>query len=488
MPLIKRLIILLLATAGAGCMFHDNTPIASAPEAFTVDNTKNPVKDLPEFPWWEDIGSVELNQLVAESLEKNKKVSIAIKNIEIAQSSLDTVRLGWLPTFTFMAGSVQGNAVALIPNLPIPISSASNFSAFLPMWVANIIQLPSQIKEAEKNLDTTASEYLALRTTITAQVVASYAVLLASIEETSILNSLKDNLSIRVKTVRSMADRGLNTEVAFNNIDSEMQKLQAQIATNHANHISAKNALLTLVGRQISSFEPSEKFSALKLNHIAPGNTPTSVLETRPDVVAARAKIEGADYGVSSTASLFAPIPTFSSANVRLTSNTNGSDGSLSANVQAAAAVWVLDAQFIGKINTKNKQYDSAIINYLSVVDQSLKEVDDALASFEANQQKLANEEKSLSNSRKNILTTRAMFKNGLLSDAQYLEGLTRFDLAQMSILQTKVQAIIAFSKLYQSMGGGATYGENQYQLKDQTLTPKRVATSQNWCEINDEP
>ena len=478
MPVKKRLISLLLAAAGTGCMFHGNTPIATAPESFTVDQAGQGVKNLPEYAWWQDIGSTELNELVLEALERNKKISLAIKNIEIAQSSLDTVRLGWLPTLGLMAGRVQGNSVTFLPNLPVPISSASNFSAFLPMWVVNIIQLPNKTKEAEKNVEATASEYLALRTSIAAQVVSSYAVLLASIEEESILKALKDNLSIRVKTTKSMTARGLNTEISLNDIDSEMQKLEAQIATNQSNQVAAKNALLTLVGRQISRFSPRESFDALKLDHVAPGNTPTSVLATRPDVVAARAKIEAADYGVSSTASLFAPVPTFSSANVRVTSSQNGQDSTLRANVQAGVLFWVLDPQFIGKINTQNKQYDSAIINYLSVVDQSLKEVDDALASFEANQRKLIKEQSVLSNSRKNLATTQAMFKNGLLSDTQYIENLTRFDMARMSILQTKVQAVIAFSKLYQSMGGGATYGETRYQLQDQALAGKAQATA----------
>ena len=478
MPPIKSLISLLLVMAGTGCMFHGDTPIATAPESFSTDNASQAPKNLPEFPWWKDIGSAELNKLVDEALQKNRKVSIAIKNIEIAQSSLNTIRLGWLPTIGMMAGRVQGNAFALLPNLPVPIASASNFSAFLPTWMVNIIQLPNQTREAEKNVEATASEYLALRTSVTAQVVSSYAVLLASIEEANILNSLKENLTLRVNTVRSMANRGLNTEISFNEIDSELQKLEAQIAISQSNQIAAKNALLTLVGRQISDFVPSDRFDSLKLDHVAPGNTPTSVLATRPDVVAARAKIEAADYGLSSTASLFAPVPTFMSANVRVTSNNNGENEYIRANVQAGIAFMILDPQFIGKINTENKRYDSAILNYLSVVDQSLKEVDDALATFEANQRKLIKEENTLVNSRKNLTTTHAMFSKGLLSDSQYREGLARFDLARMSILQSKVQAVIAFSKLYQSMGGGATYGETRYQLQDQALAGKAQVTA----------
>lgn len=476
----KRLIGLLLAASGVGCMFHGNTPIAKAPEAFSVNNQENPQKNLAEHPWWEEIGSSELNELVAEGLANNRKVSMAVKNIETAQSALDTVKLGWLPVISLMSGRVQGNSTVLLPNMPLPLSSAGGFSAFLPTWIVNVIQLPNQVSEAKKKVEATAADYLSLRAAIVAQVVSSYAVLLSSIEEERVLADLKENLQVRVGTTRSMTDRGLSTEVSYNEIDSEMQKLDAQIALNKSNKIAAKNALMTLLGRQIATFAPRERFETLNLTHVAPGNTPTSVLATRPDVVAARAKIESADYGVSATASLFAPVPTFSTANVRMTSSSNGMDSTANGNMQSGALFWVLDPQFLGKIQTQNKQYDASIINYLDVVDNAIKEVDDGLASFEANQTKLAKEERSLSNASKNVSTTKAMYKNGLVSNTQYLEGSARFDLAKIAILQTKVQAIIALSKLYQSMGGGATYGDKNYQLKDQTIAERDRETTQN--------
>jgi outer membrane protein TolC len=476
----SRFLSLAFIIATSGCMFHGNTPVAPAPEKFSVANSENPAKNLPDHPWWEEVGSTELNELVLEALENNKKVTIAVKNIETAQSSLDTIRLGWLPMINLMAGRVQGNSTVLLPNLPLPLSSTGGFAAFLPTWIVNIVQLPNMTREAQKKVEATASDYLALRTAISAQVVSSYAVLLSSIEEEQILNELKENLKIRLETTRSMLGRGLSSEVSLNEIDSEMQKLDAQIATNKSNRIAAKNALLTLVGRQINSFTPRDKFNALNLDHVAPGNTPTSVLATRPDVVAARAKIEAADYGISSTASLFAPVPTFSTANVRATSSANGTDSIAYGNMQSGLALWVLDPQFIGMINTKNKQYDASIIHYLDTVDNAMKEVDDALASFEANQTKLIREERSLSNSAKNLGTYNAMRRNGLLSQTQYLEGSARFDLARMAILQTKVQTVISLSKLYQSMGGGATYGDKNYSLKDQTLIGKDRETAKN--------
>lgn len=478
----QRLIYLLMvmgAMSGSACMFHGDTPVAKAPEAFTVSNAHHPEINLPEHPWWEAIGSAELNELVIEALDNNRKLSMAVKNIETAQSALDTVKLGWLPMVNLMAGRVQTNGTASLPNLPLSLSNSGGFVAFLPMWIVNIVQLPNQTQEAKKKVAATASDYLALRTVVTAQVVSAYAVLLASHEEAQILNALKDNLQARMATARAMTDRGLSTEVSFNDLDSDMQKLAAQIATNKSNRIAAKNALLILVGRPIGGFAPQEKFAIMNLEHIAPGNTPTSVLATRPDVIAARAKIEAADYGVSSTASLFAPIPTFSTANVRLNSNSNGVDSVTRSDMQSGLALWVLDAQFLGMVQSKNKQYDASIINYLEVVDNAMKEVDDALAGFEANQAKLTREARSLGNSRRNLSTEEAKFKQGLVSRTQYLEASARFEMTQMSMLQTKVQAIIALAKLYQSMGGGATYGDKNYSLKDQTIIERdREATA----------
>jgi outer membrane protein TolC len=463
-------VVLLFALSVTGCMFHGNTPTAEAPESFTVENTVNPEKNLPENPWWKEVGSKELDQLVVEALENNKQISIASKNIEIAQSSLDTVKLGWLPSLNLMSGQLQSNGVVLLPNLPVPLVGTGSFFAFLPTWMVNVIQLPNKTKEAEKNVEITVADYLAMRASIAAQVVSSYALLLASIEEENILNVLKSNLNAQFKTARAMAQQGLQTEISINEQDSQLQKIEAQIAINRANKIAAKNALLTLVGRPLSHFTPSDRFSALNLDYIAPGNTPTSVLASRPDVAAARAKIQATDYGISATASLFAPTPMWMGASLSATLNAGGTSQLLTETVGMGLLTWTLDPQYIGKIITANKQYDRVIINYFSVVENAIKEVDNALADFEAKKISLIKQEKTLANSNKNLSTFRAMFQKGLLSHSQYLQSVGQFDQANMAIVQTKLQTIISLSKLYQSMGGGATYEQQDYRLKDQSI------------------
>ena len=466
----KLFVVLLLAWSASGCMFHGDTPIAQAPLSFSVDNSANPVKNLSENPWWHEIGSRELNNLVTEALENNKQVSIASKNIEIAQASLDTVRLGWLPTFNLMSGQLNSNGIAILPNSPVPLIGSTGFFAFIPTWIVNIIQLPNQTKQSEKQVEVTAAEYLALRSAIASQTVSSYALLLATIEEEVILNALSENLNVRIKTARSMTSQGLDTQVAIAEQETQLNKIKVQFATNRSNQISAKNALLTLIGRQLAGFTPVEKFSSLNLDYITPGNTPMSVLATRPDVVAARAKIQAADYNISATASTLAPTPALEFARITAGGNSNGTQDAMYESMTLGLLAWTLNPQVIGQISSANKQYDKAVIHYMNVVDNAVKEVDNALADFEAKQKTLLNQEIILATSNKNLGTFKAMLKNGLLSETQYLQSTGQLDQANIAIVQTKLQTITSLTKLYQSMGGGATYNLKDYSLKDQSI------------------
>lgn len=454
----------------SGCMYHGSTPNVRLPDQFTATNQTRTEVDLAQNPWWENLGSTELNKLVQEGLDRNKKLSIAVKNVELAQASLETIQLGWLPTVNLLAGRATSNTTTFVSNLPIPVNSATGFLAFIPSFLANVIQLPNQVKGASKGVQASAADYLAIRTSISAQIVAAYAVLLAAHEEERGLNELKQDLQSRLNTMRAKTDKGLSSQVSFNSMDSEMQKLEMQIAQNKANQVSAKNAVLILIGRSIGPLEIQGKFSDLKVEQVTPGNTPASVINSRPDVAAARAKIDAADYGIASAASMIAPQINLTYVGTNINTSTNAGGGTANANLRSAVALIALNPQVIGSVKTANRQYDAALIQYVEVIDNALRETDNALVNFETNNQKLKLEERSLSNTEKNTKTFDAMLKQGLVSKSQYLEYKASLYLANIAIVQTKTQTVISYSKLYQSMGGGASFNEKQFSIENQLV------------------
>lgn len=106
-----------------------------------------------------------------------------MNSVEQAQSALDTIKLGWLPTFSFLLARSSGNSDLYVGNQPVPVSSGSSMIGFVPWFLFNIFELPNKTKEASKRVEVSAADYLAVRTSVSAQIVAAYTVLLASQEE-----------------------------------------------------------------------------------------------------------------------------------------------------------------------------------------------------------------------------------------------------------------------------------------------------------------
>ena len=131
---------------------------------------------------------------------------------------------------------------------------------------------------------------------------------------------------------------------------------------------------------------------------------------------------------------------------------------------------WMLDPQFIGKINTADKQYDAAVLNYLKVVEHAIKDVDNALADFDAKRTALERDERYIENQKKNTATASAMARNGLIPQTQYQQSMTELDLARLSVIDRKLQTISALTTLYQSMGAGATFAQDEYSFRNQSI------------------
>ena len=47
---------------------------------------------------------------------------------------------------------------------------------------------------------------------------------------------------------------------------------------------------------------------------------------------------------------------------------------------------------------------------------------------------------------------------------------MTELDLARLSVIDRKLQTISALTTLYQSMGAGATFAQDEYSLRNQSI------------------
>ncbi|MBU3552756.1 MULTISPECIES: TolC family protein [Polynucleobacter] len=454
-------------------MYGDGTPPqVKLPDQWPATQNASQEKSLPLYPWWKELKSDELNELVSESLKNNRQILQSINNIEQAQAQLDTVKLGWLPSLNFFGGSINGNTTLFFQGLSVPVANVGGFVGFLPTYVVNLLQQPARQNQAGQILEASQADYLAVRTTMIAQVTTAYVAVLVSERQTQILQDMRESLKKRAEIVSALAARGLATEYGQNQLEIELNAISGQLAQNNANHQAAQNALLILVGRGIGRIKTQQSIDQINTDVPSPGNMPASVVATRPDVAAARARLDATNYGVTATASALFPSISLNALVTNIKTTQNGANASSNANFQAAYAALVLDPKIIGAISSSNAIYRSAAIAYVEVVNSALRETDDALSGYEAQRVKLGHDTEAFSKAKNNLKISESMFRQGLLSQSQFLENKAQFNLVEAAVTQTKLTELIAIAKLYQSMGGGSIYEESNLEISNGKVQP----------------
>jgi outer membrane protein TolC len=442
-------------------MYGDGKPPeVKMPEQWLAAKNVSPDQTLPLYPWWQELKSYELNELVSESLKNNRQILQSLNTIEQAQAQLDTVKLGWLPSLNLFGGSINGNTNLFFQGLSVPVSNVGGFVGLLPTYLINLIQQPARQAQAGKLFEASQADYLAIRTAMIAQVTTAYAAVLVADRQGQILQDMQKSIKKRVELAYALSARGLSTDYRQNQLELELDAISAQIAQNNANFQAAQNALLILVGRSIGRIKTKQSLDDVQTAVPPPGNMPASIVATRPDIAAARARLDASNYGATATASLLFPSISLNALVTNIKTTQNGSNSSSNANFEAAYAAWVLDPKVMGAIKSSNAMYRSAAISYVEAVNSALREVDDALSGYEAQRIKLRHDMDAFVKAKNNLRISESMHKKGLISESQFLENKTQFDLVDAAVTQTKLTQLIAMAKLYQSMGGGSLYEE----------------------------
>ncbi|MBU3625348.1 TolC family protein [Polynucleobacter sp. JS-Safj-400b-B2] len=457
-----------------GCMMYgDGTPPqVTLPDQWPASQNVSKEQSLPLYPWWQQLKSDELNELVSESLKNNRQVLQSINNIEQAQAQLDTIKLGWLPSLNFFGGSINGNTTLFFQGLSVPVANIGGFVGFLPTYVVNLLQQPARQNQAGQILEASQADYLAVRTAMIAQVTTAYVAVLVTERQTQILRDMQESLKKRAQITSSLSARGLGTQYGQNQLELELNAISGQLAQNYANHQAAQNALLILVGRGIGRIKTKQSLDQINTDVPSPGNMPASVVSTRPDVAAARARLDATNYGVTATASSLFPSISLNALVTNIKTTQNGSNASSNANFQAAYAALVLDPKIIGAISSSNAVYRSAAIAYIDIVNSALRETDDALSAYDAQRVKLWHDTEAFVKAKNNLKISESMYRQGLLSESQFLENKAQYNLVDAAVTQTKLTELIAMAKLYQSMGGGSIYEEQNLEISNGTVRP----------------
>lgn len=404
------------------------------------------------LPWRSVFTDPQLQALIEKGLANNPDLLNAALNIDMAEAQLKAAKLAFLPSFSFTPqgtiSSWDGNKATKVYSMPVNAS-----------WNVDLFgTLRSQKRAAQVALLQSKDYQLSVKTSLISNIANCYYTLLMMDKQVEILDGMIDLTKQTwdiMKTQKELGNvRSTGVQSAENNYYSTLTQkteLLRQIR-------DTENTLSLLLGEPGGNI-PRGKLDDQSLPSNFSTGVPLQLLSNRPDVHAYEMQLAQCFYNVQTARSRFYPLITISGSGAFTNSGgmgiTNPGKWLLSA-VGSLVQPIFQNGQLVAGLRVAKDQYQQAYNTWQNSVFKAGNEVSNALALYNASEQKSKLEAHQIEVLKQNVEDTRALMGS---STSTYLEVIT----AQSSLLNvqlskvqddfSKMQAVV---DLYYALGGGA--------------------------------
>jgi NodT family efflux transporter outer membrane factor (OMF) lipoprotein len=284
-----------------------------------------------------------------------------------------------------------------------------------------------------------------------------------------LLQIAKQNLDIAndvLKLTRVRAHEGVTTDLDVSNAAAQVENIESLIPTLESHSETTINAIGLLLGKEPGALRQTlaEPREVPVLPAQMPIGFPSELVQRRPDIRKAEADLHAATASVGVAKADFYPRITL-----------NGSAGFQSLQLSNLAS-WA-SGQFVvgpsitlpifeggrlkGTLQLREAQQQEAAIVYKQTVLRAWGEVDDALVTYDAEQQRRDRLATAVSMNERALAVARERYKAGALDYLDVLNVQRQLLEAQSNLQKSKATAATNLITLCKALGGGweSTYG-----------------------------
>jgi len=465
-------IVALLASAllCSGCVrTRPAQPEIVAPPSWSAagsDTVQSPTGDLSQ--WWTRLGDPVLSDLIAQALKKNTSLRTARANLREARAERNYAAANRFPTVT---GTVSGSGSK---SNSAGSSAGNTFSAELDAsWDPDGFGAKRQaLRAADADLATSAADLQSTQVALIAEVATDYVDLRSDQTRLEIARRNEASQAETLQLTEWRAQAGLVSSIDVEQARSNLEQTRATIPTLETSAAQSKHELSILLGLSPGALNPQLATTAPIPS--APDTLmvgiPAETLRQRPDVRAAEQKI------VAETARLWqkdaARYPTFSlsgsfileqllggtalgvvtgSTFTSLTASTSTTESGLGSITQT----FFDRGRIRQQIEIQNAVQEQAVISYESTVLTALKDVENALVSFQNSRQRLQALNQASEAARNAAQLANNRYSAGLIDFQTVLDTERTALTIEDSVAQTQADRTTALIQLYKALGGG---------------------------------
>ncbi len=452
------------ALAGA-CVHHANptSPPVVLPAAYVTASGERDAS----LRWWEDIGDPELNAFLDEALRGSLDLARARARLDQAEAAASAAGVERLPQLTIEGGARRARTLAMVGPNAGDLIHTDTFSLGLAaayefdLWD----RVGSTARAAQHEAEASRDDFATARLTLSGEIADIW---LQAREQAAQLALLETQRLAAHNVLELTEQRFAEGHAAALDVLQQRQQLatiEALIPPIEARYRVLRHQLAVLAGRAPSA-APAPSAGLPKLPPLPAAGLPGDLLQRRPDVRAALARLAAADERIG--AAIAARLPT-----IRLSANAGyqASEASVLFNewigaFAGHAAMPLIDG---GRRTAETRRARAAAREAMAVAGQTIlkamREVEDALAQEERQREAIRRLAAQAELAAETLTQARERYAAGLSDYLTVLTALDRLQGVERNLLAARRQAWQYRIQLYRALGGeplapGAKKGE----------------------------
>jgi len=440
--LVNGTIALSLALSACSLAPNYQRPDMALPQGWSSVDGVGLAQQPSTTPFWEELGSADLNRLIDLALAQNLDLEAALHRIEQARAQ---AKVSASPLFPSVSASGSASRTYQDPKNTTSVHGGGSINYEVDLWGKN----RNAAQSANYRIDASQFDREALRLVVTSDVTDFYSQVL----------SLNDRIRIAEFNLKNAEEilRIIEARFAQGSV-SGLEVSQQRVAVNgfrttltalvEARSTTA-NALAILLGRAPQNLStPAAELASLKIPQVNL-TPPATLLTARPDIQSAEAGLRSANADIGVARAAFFP-------SLKLgvdTAVAAGFGGPASAATSLASSL--LAPIFTGGALTGNLENVTArqkelAAQYQKTVLVAFQEVEDALAALKSDNEQAAISVESVKESQNAYDIAKARFDAGAIDYLTLLEtqrSLYQAQDSQIAIRQGQLQSFVQLRK-----------------------------------------
>src|SRR5215831_10241826 len=448
-------------------------PNVPSPPAFRGGPNGAQQASLADLPWWEIFHDETLTGLIKESLANNNDLTVAAARVEQASEVAAQARSQYFPTLGYATLLTYGHNQFIYS----PINPPSGAQGFLlaiarATWEADLWGRIGRTNEsARAQLLASEEARRGVMLTLVSSISQAYFELIGLRIQLEISKQSAQSFTQSFALVTQRVQEGVGNELQASRASADLANASTSVLEVERLIALKENQICVLLGRIPGPIE-TKADSLGDIPPEVPAGLPSTLLERRPDILAAEQAVRSASAQIGVAQAAYFPTIGLTTFFGKLSSPL---ENVTSSNTNA----WSLGTSIAGPIFTAGAiraqkgqataAWEQARAQYLQTALSAFRDVSDALITREKLDLIRAEQAKALRSNEHALELMTMHFTNGTASGLDVLDAKQRVYSTQIALDQTEVNRRLTIIQLYKALGGGWNLTDLQWMSANTT-------------------